>query len=39
MGEGAGSRGRGGGKSVTIWVKKLLLFDKKLMENCPKRYH
>ena len=45
-GEGAGSGGRGGGKRgdrgrevCNDMGKKLLLFDKKLVENCPKRYH
>ena len=46
-GEGAGSGGRGGGKrgeigsgkSVTIWVRNCFLFDRKLIENCLKRYH
>ena len=40
--EGAGSGGRGGGKRgdrgrgvCKDWGKKLLLFDRKLIENCP----
>ena len=44
--EGAGSGGRGGGKRgdrgrevCNDMGKELLLFDKKLIENCPKRYH
>ena len=44
--EGAGSGGRGGGKRgdrgrevCNDMGKELLLFDKKLIENWPKRYH
>ena len=36
---GAGSGGRGGGKSVTIWVRNCFCLIKKLIENYPKRYH
>ena len=37
--EGAGRRGIGGREVCSDMGKKLLLFDKKLIENCPKRYH
>ena len=45
-GEGAGGGGRGGGKRgdrgrdiCNDMGKILLLFDRKLIVNCPKRYH
>ena len=38
-GRGGGKRGDRGREVCNDMGKELLLFDKKLIENCPKRYH